>query len=983
MYHGGGGAADDGSRAGPSTSMGMNDFNGNWNSYAYEGNQMHASQGGQGVQGNGMGHQFHFSQTQHYTAPDFDYDALQSAHPPTSYSPHPLRQTMGTSTSDQWSGLGGGDSDSSLPQLPGGPQSTEGTGWNGEDLIPLSLNAPQFDLGPEPQQNPGTMSWPYQQHQNQASQWHPATSQMSSASMTGGIWPSSSASSITSAGGDSTNGLTGGGNDGDGHSWPANTQPIPSFPDQAQQDFCNLSDASAYASPNALNYQAPASLSWFQQNMGSGMPPGAGGASSEQGPRPQDHTASQRPQYGFNHQPAPKPYQGEAPRLHYATDISSQQSAAFGGNFPSHLAHQPYATFDAPMQPEQGQRSSVGLPGMNQSASHLPPELLNTHSLGQGGGLPNVFGYPSQSDQKTSSGRDTPESSPRRTQNQQLPPDYTRAGQHPVAKLLRETGQASRSQAGSEGHADNRFQMQGGAPMHQRAATMAGASDAATGAGQYAYPRSHSIDSGVTGPMEPRGSPLGHHSGAQSFKHSPTTSSPPQMPVMLPGGSVSDFSSMESTSSYQHGLPSGPSAFENRHQQGSQDVQSRGNDGRPRRDSDSTRLSYALANTQLGGIGPSPLSRDGTHSTPTIVEEEEEATSALGAMRQNGALVSGPAFPAPTTMPLQSIPGQRSSEVRGEDSSRQRSRNGPAASSASARPFQPDQQHSNFYASPQQGGPQQIQVQDRDSSNRPAAPTVLQRKYKPAVRPTTYQQLAILNLNGVQPPSPHQGLPYGGSAESMIDDMIRHFITCPSRLGLGERTVLIMTSKVAQKSYGTEKRFLCPPPMVLMIGSSWWNACPEPAAMQGFPSAFPGMNDHHRVTNAGAPTTLIPPRLQISMSGETINQEGSLEWATSSGRLIDVGNPSSEMAVSGRCIGKQLYITDFDEKRRSCEALVSVSVPGRTALDNVQLGTFASKPVKIISKPSKKRQSNRNTERKYGGRIHLLPDGQSSHLFFP
>jgi hypothetical protein len=188
--------------------------------------------------------------------------------------------------------------------------------------------------------------------------------------------------------------------------------------------------------------------------------------------------------------------------------------------------------------------------------------------------------------------------------------------------------------------------------------------------------------------------------------------------------------------------------------------------------------------------------------------------------------------------------------------------------------------------------------------------------------------------------------------DSFIDSAIQHYITTSSRLGLGERTVLIMTSKVAQKSYGAEKRFLCPPPMVLLIGSSWWNVCQD--------SGMGGARAHEGLS--GPPTVLTPPRVNIAMSGETNNHDGVLEWATSSGRLIDVGNPSSEMAVSGRCIGKQLYITDVDEKRRSCETLVSVSVPGMSANDARLLGTFASKPIKIISKPSKKRQTNRNAE---------------------
>lgn len=34
------------------------------------------------------------------------------------------------------------------------------------------------------------------------------------------------------------------------------------------------------------------------------------------------------------------------------------------------------------------------------------------------------------------------------------------------------------------------------------------------------------------------------------------------------------------------------------------------------------------------------------------------------------------------------------------------------------------------------------------------------------------------------------------------------FIRTPNRLAFGERTVIVMSSKVAQKSYGTEKRYV-------------------------------------------------------------------------------------------------------------------------------------------------------------------------------
>ncbi|CDR98717.1 hypothetical protein [Sporisorium scitamineum] len=350
------------------------------------------------------------------------------------------------------------------------------------------------------------------------------------------------------------------------------------------------------------------------------------------------------------------------------------------------------------------------------------------------------------------------------------------------------------------------------------------------------------------------------------------------------------------------------------------------------------RLSSALANSASISSGPPSAAhpREG-HSTPTIVEEEEDAPQSDG-------------------RPIISRHAHSHSDLRFEHG------------------FQPHHLHHSQHPHPMSHHPSH-QAQQY-ATNPP--PPVLQRSrsdqiqnlameapptfrihtpYPPSMRPSLYQQVSMAEMNQLRQV---HGLGVTeatfGDCSAFIEDYVRQYISTPSRLGLGERNVLIMTTRVAQKSYGAEKRFLCPPPLVILIGSSWWNVCP--ASTRPSPFAPAGAVE----PDQAAPMVLSPPRVTINISGEPGIQDGALEWASSSGRLIDVGNPSSEMAISGRCIGKQLYISDVDEKRRHVEALVAISVPGSSPMDRRLLGTFPSRPIKVISKPSKKRQSSRNTE---------------------
>jgi recombining binding protein (suppressor of hairless) len=135
-------------------------------------------------------------------------------------------------------------------------------------------------------------------------------------------------------------------------------------------------------------------------------------------------------------------------------------------------------------------------------------------------------------------------------------------------------------------------------------------------------------------------------------------------------------------------------------------------------------------------------------------------------------------------------------------------------------------------------------------------------------------------------------------------------------------------------------RFLCPPPTALLVGNSWWS-------------------DSFR---EGDDDKLRPPRVIVSISGENPPPEATIDWNNSNGKTFSLHDPPLGTTYIGRCVGKQLYISDADEKRKKVEALVQVMAPASDdGVDRV-IGVFPSRPIKVISKPSKKRQSAKNLE---------------------
>ncbi|KAI7871748.1 hypothetical protein BDF14DRAFT_1758554 [Spinellus fusiger] len=177
-------------------------------------------------------------------------------------------------------------------------------------------------------------------------------------------------------------------------------------------------------------------------------------------------------------------------------------------------------------------------------------------------------------------------------------------------------------------------------------------------------------------------------------------------------------------------------------------------------------------------------------------------------------------------------------------------------------------------------------------------------------------------------------------SSSCIQSAVQDYLLRDPTSLQNEHTIMILTSKVAQKSYGTEKRFLCPPPSTLLQGSAWWTrSCKTPR------------EDHAK----------YPPKITVHISGEASSQVGMIDWYASGG-ILDAAESSAavaadEKSLSGKCVSKQLHISDVDEKRKRVEVNVKIQLT-----NGLYLGTFASQGIKVISKPSKKRQSARNME---------------------
>ncbi|XP_021094675.1 recombining binding protein suppressor of hairless-like protein isoform X4 [Heterocephalus glaber] len=144
-----------------------------------------------------------------------------------------------------------------------------------------------------------------------------------------------------------------------------------------------------------------------------------------------------------------------------------------------------------------------------------------------------------------------------------------------------------------------------------------------------------------------------------------------------------------------------------------------------------------------------------------------------------------------------------------------------------------------------------------------------------------------------------------------------------------EQTVRILHAKVAQKSYGNEKRFFCPPPCVYLTGPGW--------------RVKPAQGQAHQAGDIG-PTVC-----------GYMGLDGASGSATETQKLHFEEQPDSREFGCA----KTLYISDADKRKHFRLVLRLVLRGGR------ELGTFHSRLIKVISKPSQKKQSLKNTDHEH------------------
>ncbi|EGT39089.1 hypothetical protein CAEBREN_18395 [Caenorhabditis brenneri] len=157
-----------------------------------------------------------------------------------------------------------------------------------------------------------------------------------------------------------------------------------------------------------------------------------------------------------------------------------------------------------------------------------------------------------------------------------------------------------------------------------------------------------------------------------------------------------------------------------------------------------------------------------------------------------------------------------------------------------------------------------------------------------------------------------------------------------------ECVIKIFHASVALKSYGNEKRFFCPPPCIYLIGQGWKvYRTRKSTSQKELMDNDPAM--HQQSTELVA---------YIGIGSDHTERQQLDFW-----KVRHPENSRQDPSIYDYCAAKNLYISDsrkyFDLNVQFFNGY------------GMEIGSFVSRHIKVLSKPSQKKQSIKNTDSKY------------------